>query len=202
MVHRDTDTQEHVREIAAVMRRAFFDDPFYRYVMPDDRKRGLQLDWWMPCLVRYGCRFGTVHTTPGPIHGVSIWLRPAAPQLKTMALLRAGVYQAPFRVGVRSCLRLKGVSDEWANLHRLEPARHWYLLAIAVDPPHQGRGVGSSLLQPVLEEADWTSMTCYLETMTERNLPFYQMHGFEIVTKGRIKDGGPYWAMRRSPKPE
>ena len=80
---RDTGTQEQTQEIAAVLRRAFFNDPFYRYVMLDDGERGLRLDWWMPLLARYGLRFGTVYATPEPVHGVAIWL-PPAPRVKKM----------------------------------------------------------------------------------------------------------------------
>jgi hypothetical protein len=41
---------------------------------------------------------------------------------------------------------------------------------------------------------------CALLTNTERNLPFYEHHGFEVVREGRTPDGGPHaWMMRRKP---
>jgi hypothetical protein len=43
-------------------------------------------------------------------------------------------------------------------------------------------------------------LPCYLETENERNLPFYERHGFEVVSDGEVpKRGLRVWAMVREP---
>jgi ribosomal protein S18 acetylase RimI-like enzyme len=53
-----------------------------------------------------------------------------------------------------------------------------YLWFIAVSPIHQQRGCGSRLLKEVLDHAKCSTLPVYLETSTERNLPWYKKHGF------------------------
>lgn len=61
------------------------------------------------------------------------------------------------------------------------PQQHWYLAILGVAPAYQSQGIGGSLLQPLLNQADSTGLPCYLETSTEGGIRFYQRHGFEVV---------------------
>ncbi|QNL52318.1 GNAT family N-acetyltransferase [Olivibacter sp. SDN3] len=55
-----------------------------------------------------------------------------------------------------------------------------YLWFIGVKPHMQGQGVGSDLLNQVLQEAKATHLDVHLETSTLTNLPWYRKFGFEI----------------------
>ena len=78
---------------------------------------------------------------------------------------------------------------------------HWVLSLIGVSPAYQGQGIGSLLLQPVLEQADKDSFPCYLSTFTEQAACFYQKHGFEILWQGEVCKGSPnVWTMKRKPQ--
>jgi predicted N-acetyltransferase YhbS len=77
---------------------------------------------------------------------------------------------------------------------------HWYLAGIGVDPPEQRKGIGSALLQPGLAAAAEAGMPCVLLTNAERNVPFYERHGFEVVLEADTPDGPPRaWAMVARP---
>lgn len=52
---------------------------------------------------------------------------------------------------------------------------HWYLDRLAVEPVHQGRGIGAALLAPVLEACDATGLPAYLEASSERNAALYAL---------------------------
>jgi ribosomal protein S18 acetylase RimI-like enzyme len=86
-----------------------------------------------------------------------------------------------------------------ARLHPAQP--YWYLEVVGVDPRARGLGIGTRLLEPVLALADETGQTCYLETMTERNVGWYQSLGFEVrEAEVRFVAGGPpNWTMMRPP---
>jgi ribosomal protein S18 acetylase RimI-like enzyme len=85
------------------------------------------------------------------------------------------------------------------TLHkRHAPELHWYLWAVGVDPPNQGRGIGGRLIEPILARASADGTACYLETGMEKNISFYEKHGFRVVGEGRVpKLGVPVWAMLR-----
>jgi GNAT superfamily N-acetyltransferase len=78
---------------------------------------------------------------------------------------------------------------------------HWYLAVLGTDPPRQGCGVGSSLLEPVLSRCDAEGLPAYLESSKERNVPFYARHGFEVTKTIDLPGGGPrLWLMWREPR--
>lgn len=78
--------------------------------------------------------------------------------------------------------------------HPLEP--HWYLGTLGVDPPQQGRGIGTALLRRWLRRVDEGGASVYLETDRERNVPWYQREGFSVVRPIRVLDV-PVWCMQR-----
>jgi ribosomal protein S18 acetylase RimI-like enzyme len=80
--------------------------------------------------------------------------------------------------------------------HPVQP--HYYLSVLGTDPERRRQGVGSALVQPVLELCDGEGMPAYLETATEKNVGFYARHGFEVV--GRLPDhpvGHEHLLMRK-----
>jgi len=56
----------------------------------------------------------------------------------------------------------------------------YYLWFIGVDPSNKRLGIGSGLLNAVLEDADKMGRPVYLETSTIENLPWYKRFGFKI----------------------
>lgn len=55
-----------------------------------------------------------------------------------------------------------------------------YLWFIGVNPQLQGKGIGSSFINEVINQCEKEKRPIYLETSMERNLPFYKKFGFEI----------------------
>jgi len=101
----------------------------------------------------------------------------------------------PLRCLARS-LHLFGRIDALHNAAMSVP--HWYLWALGVEPGMQRRGIGGAIIRPVLDRADQGGLPCYLETANDRNLPFYQRHGFEVGGEHRAhSDGMTIWTMIR-----
>ncbi|MDQ6479159.1 GNAT family N-acetyltransferase [Dyadobacter sp. LHD-138] len=55
-----------------------------------------------------------------------------------------------------------------------------YLWFIGVLPEHQNQGIGRRLLNEIMEDAENLGRPIYLETSTEKNLPWYHKAGFTI----------------------
>jgi hypothetical protein len=50
----------------------------------------------------------------------------------------------------------------------------------------------------LLSQADSQRLPCYVETFSERHIPFYERHGFRIAGGGKIAASGPdFWALIR-----
>jgi GNAT superfamily N-acetyltransferase len=82
--------------------------------------------------------------------------------------------------------------------HPHEP--HWYLALLGVDPGWQRRGIGGSLLAPVLERCDRDVMPAYLETQRPENVAFYRTVGFDVHEQIRLPGAPPVWLLWREPQ--
>ncbi|MFI5493803.1 GNAT family N-acetyltransferase [Actinoplanes sp. NPDC051859] len=78
--------------------------------------------------------------------------------------------------------------------HPQEP--HWHLAFLAVDPVHQGAGLGSALMQ---HTHDQLAVPVYLEATNDDNVRLYRRHGFVELDPFdiRLPDGTPFFRMWR-----
>jgi ribosomal protein S18 acetylase RimI-like enzyme len=77
--------------------------------------------------------------------------------------------------------------------------KHFYLAALGVAPARQGKGLGSRLMQPVLELCDADRVPAYLESSKESNIAFYARHGFRVTREIALPRGPTIYAMWREP---
>jgi len=189
-------------EAGEVLARAFHDDPYWSWVLPGQSKRAQVLPWFMEVWVRYCHKYGQVHTTADNVAGVAAWMPPGNFPGSLVRLTLMGMILAPLKFGLAAFGRLMSSTNYVERLHKRDvPLRHWYLPTLGVDPPRQGQGVGSALIQPVLSRADAEGLLCYLETETAGNVAFYERHGFEVVVEDDLPRGGPHiWTMKRQAK--
>lgn len=184
-------------QLVQVLTRAFHDDPVFQFLLPDERTREKRLGWLFRSSLRYGLSIGEVYATEA-VGGGAIWIGPESREFSFRQLLRTGLLAAPFRLGwgpFRRLLTLTAVLDE-AHKQAM-PDRHWYLMVLGVDPTRQGQGLGGQLLQSGLRPVDLAQLPCYLETFEEANLPFYETHGFRVVSQRQVPHGPRFWSMRR-----
>ena len=192
-----------ISECGEVLARSFHDDPLMEYIVPDETKRARWLRWFMTKGANYAHHYGAVDTTAGKVEGGAIWLPPGDVKLTIPRMARTGMLAFPLKFGFSTFQRFLTAMNYAEHLHdRDMPDRHWYLLILGVDPPRQGQGVGSGLIQPTLPRADADGQACYLETAKARNVPFYAKHGFEVIVESDLPKGGPhFWTMKRTPSP-
>lgn len=188
-----------VARVAALLARAFDDDPLMRYAIPDARLRHRLLPWIIGLNVRDGCRYGAVYATPD-FEGAAVWFPPGRAQRTPWRMLRAGMAAAPLRVNWSILRRLARAEARAQRLHdRYAPTSHWYLAQIGVEPAHQRQGIASRLLQPMLAHLDAQGLPGYLETENAANIGFYERHGFQVVAEdASLLAGMHIWAMLRA----
>jgi ribosomal protein S18 acetylase RimI-like enzyme len=75
---------------------------------------------------------------------------------------------------------------------------HWYLSLIGVETLHRNKRYGAALLEHVLPRCDGEHLAAYLWSSNEKNISFYQRHGFKIVGEIQIGSSPPVFPMLRS----
>jgi hypothetical protein len=83
---------------AALLARAFHDDPVYRLTIPDEGKRPDVLAWLFERVVRYCILYGHTSTTPG-LEGIAGWLPPGHSKLTLGRIIRSGLHATPLKLG-------------------------------------------------------------------------------------------------------
>src|SRR5579863_6062759 len=80
---------ESIGRIAALLARAFANDPEMLAALPDPAQRARVLPRLIGLNVRYGCLYGEVYTTP-QLDGAAIWLPPGATTFTFGRIARSG----------------------------------------------------------------------------------------------------------------
>jgi ribosomal protein S18 acetylase RimI-like enzyme len=183
----------------ATLARAFDEDPVMVWIFPDEQLRRRRLPAFFASSLR-GTPRGSgaeVAVLEERVLGAAVWLAPGAwrPPLWRQLVALPGV---ALRLGSRMAV----ASSTYGALLRVHPTRpHWYLSGIGTDPPAQGTGVGSELMRSRLVRCDADRMPAYLESSNERNVPFYERHGFRVIGELSVPGGGPtLWLMWRDPQ--
>ncbi len=188
---------EDLRPISLVLARAFRDDPVHRWILPTELDWSLFSDAFFAMVARDTFRHGSVYTTDG-YDGAALWV-PPYPQPATLG----GRLGMALRWYLALGRRATSIGVELGRIERAHPPLpHWYLAVLGTDPRRQGRGVGSSLLAPILERCDADRTPAYLESSKEENVPFYERHGFRVLDELVFRDGPSVWRMQRDPVPD
>jgi GNAT superfamily N-acetyltransferase len=190
-------TVADVPALTRTLARAFDDDPVTGHLLPPSiRRRTDRLARFMSLGTRTAVGDSTVYTND-ELSGAAVWRRPGRWRLPTRDLMGDGPALAR-TLGRRLPLAISCLRAIEAR-HPEEP--HWYLEILGTDPPSQGRGVGRSLMAPVLDRCDREELPAYLESSKERNVPYYERHGFRVREEMRLPRGGPpLWLMWREPQ--
>ncbi len=189
-------TTSDVERAAGVIADAFHDDPLFVHLYPDKarRRRGLRIEY-RAYLRRIYLPFGIAETTD-ELEGVALWIPPDhvdslgwREKLLIPTLFRA-VGWRQFWIAFRDYAAFDAFFPDEPML---------YLGTLTVAPEAQGRGVGSALIRSGLNRADREGWPVYLETGTERNVAFYERHGFRVTGTIPLPYGPDHWAMLRDP---
>lgn len=186
---------------AAVCARAFYDDPFYSFLLRSPQRRLANLGHiYRTTLVHLGGtgHIATVRRGDTDIVGVAAWLPPEHyPQpVPTQLAQLPGMLRAFIRTP-RSLAHARTYLGAIARVHPKEP--HWYLCALASDPSLQRSGVGTLLMHEGLALADRDGVACYLETQKPENLAYYRRFGFELDRMLEpVDDAPPFFTMWRA----
>jgi GNAT superfamily N-acetyltransferase len=187
-------TTERVPTVAAMMARAFADDPMILAPLaPEDRdertRRFFELidDQWASLGVLWEA---------GDAAGAAAWLGPD--DATALADQNAELKDAFHALSADGGLMHDALWD-WIEAE-VPDEPIWYLDQIGVEPAWQGEGIGGSLIELGLERARNDGLPAFLETGVAGNVGYYERFGFRVTLHDHAPLGGPHiWFMRFDP---
>ncbi|MHA1299570.1 MAG: GNAT family N-acetyltransferase [Candidatus Helarchaeota archaeon] len=183
--------EEYMLESAAdTLSAAFFEDPMWKKIFPDLKKRKLALKRFFSVYIRYCYNYEEVDVVLGDkshqdnvsVAGVAIWVPPSLRfSLWRMLKVRGlKIINSPIIFKLSSFARvlyyLIVARDKFTK-----NKKHYYFDFFAVHPAYQGKGIGKMLLSHKLQKIDEHNYYAFLETMNEANISFYNKFGFKLI---------------------
>jgi ribosomal protein S18 acetylase RimI-like enzyme len=183
-------TSDDVTALAAVLARAFFDDPPLAWLLPDSATRRARLTRMFATIIGIeSLPYGGVDIAcdSGEILGGAIWMPPGhwQPGLREKIRAAPGHWRAVASAEIRAARLGRALS----RAHPKEP--HWYLKSIGIDPSCQGRGAAGLLLRSRLENCDRDRQPAYLEASKPEGVPLYERFGFRRTGNVAMPSGAP-----------
>jgi GNAT superfamily N-acetyltransferase len=178
--------------VAGVLARAFYDDPAMSWVFRHDDRRLAKTERFWTVRLGYMAPQEQVYVTDD-LSAAAVWTLPD----RWHVSWRETGEMARMMLNHRLPMLFAGL-QRLEKSHPHEPPS-FYLAVLGTDPPHQGQGLGSALMQPVLELCDRDGVPAYLESSKERNVDFYSRFGFRVMEEVQLPRGPKMWPMWRDP---
>jgi ribosomal protein S18 acetylase RimI-like enzyme len=177
-----TATQGEADQCIALIVLAFSSDPAARWLYPDPSQ-------YLTHFPRFVRAFGGQAFEHGSAHlidcsAAALWIPPGIgpDEQELVGLIKESVPGSHQDI-------VFAVLEAMGDYHPNEP--HWYLPLIGTDPMQQGKGHGAALLRHALALYDEQKIPAYLEATSQRSVPLYQRHGFEILGTVQIDATSP-----------
>jgi GNAT superfamily N-acetyltransferase len=193
-------TSDDVKACAQVLTQAFADDPGTRNFEPDDeRRRGILPAFFRAFVAASLSEGGDLVVAGDPVEGIASWFGPEHHGPSPEAMGANGFGEFLGQAGPVATERLFAMLAEIEQQHeRLVQGPHLRLEFFGVVPSRQGSGIGTALIEHGHRRADELRLPCYLETMTEKNVRYYERRGYGVAGHFTIGEGTPAWGMLRS----
>jgi len=186
-------TTADVRSLATVLAEAFYEDPIFNWLMPDDASRLARSRRFFAIGLRHMALARGRVWTSNDLLGAALSMPPGAWRVPPRAALLQGTcFGRRFARGGRLLAAME-------YRHTRRP--HYYFVDIGVTPHAQGWGLGSALMRPTLDRCDREGLPAYLEASSERNAALYERLGFRITRELRVAGSPPLRLMLRPPQP-
>jgi ribosomal protein S18 acetylase RimI-like enzyme len=172
------NSQRQIQKVASILATCFIDDPSFDFVFGEIPDKLSVFNAYLELFVPDAMQRGEIAIAPEE-QGACVWY-PAEVEIfndrfeqNLVEIISLVSRLAGEESGKRFKHYIKKIGDR-------EPKEtHCEVFFIGVKPSARGKGIGKTLLQPVLDYADAKRVGCYLVSSNPRNISFYKRHNFQ-----------------------
>lgn len=162
--------------VVDILSKSFDDNQSVNYVVKQDSLRKQRIRELMNYSFDVCNQFGEVWLSDDR-NGCALILHPDRKRFSAKSIL----WDARLAIKSIGVSRISAVLNRESKIKAFHPAQPFsYLWFVGVEPTCQNLGIGSDLLKQIIERSKDQGRSIYLETSVERNLIWYQKHGFQI----------------------
>jgi ribosomal protein S18 acetylase RimI-like enzyme len=186
-----------LKPLGAALADAFADDPMMAWIYPNPGTRFAHIEAFMRAALDIGFPHGHVYAA-GANTAAAIWAPPDVDLFDDQAITNLfGLLSE--QLGTRAAEVGTGLGS--IAEHHPHHTPHFYLFVLGTARAAQSSGIGSQMLHEILDRCDRQSLGVYLESSNIRNVPFYERHGFNVLTEVKLSEefvARPMWRNPRS----
>lgn len=162
--------------VVDILVKSFDDNKSVNYVVKQDRNREARIRGLMDYSFDVCNAFGDVWISDGA-QACALVLHPD----KKRSTFSSILWDARLAINVIGLNRISRILSRESKIKSFHPKERFsYLWFIGVSPEFQNAGKGSQLLNEIIRDSNAEGRPIYLETSVDRNIPWYEKHGFEI----------------------
>ena len=186
-------TPADIDAITAAFTTAFFHDPVWGPVFPDESRRAVQSAMMWRAYATAALRYPWTFVTPGT-EAAAIWIPPGGTELTDEEASRLGELIEE-TAGPQAAAAAREIEARFEAAH---PAGSFFHLTIlGTHSSHRGKGLGMALLAENLTRIDTLGAAAYLESTNPVNDERYRRAGFEPRAEITMPSGRAVTTMWR-----
>ncbi|NRF27509.1 GNAT family N-acetyltransferase [Vibrio coralliilyticus] len=172
------------QQMSQALYEALKDDPFYKAIerSMDDREHARQkMLKYFDYSIYESQKYGEILIPEGNAYGVSVWNKPITDDVEAQRSKEKQAFLL-LELGENALVTYNKIVNFMSD--KAKPiicSKAWYLSIVGILPTHQGKGLGSHLISPVLSQTDQLGIPTYLETFTPRTKNFYRHLGYSEI---------------------
>ena len=161
--------------VVDMLTRSFIDNKSVNYIIKQDEKSEHRLKHLMEYSFDICNLFGDVFVSDDR-KGCALVVVPDRKKVTVKSILLdiKMVFSVTGLSNIKKAIRRESAIQK---IHPSVPL--YYLWFIGVEPSQQGNGIGSKLLNEIIQKGLSENRTICLETSTLKNIPWYEKHGFK-----------------------
>lgn len=167
-----------IQQVANILAESFIDDPSFSFIFGDIHQKVGVLNAFFEMFVADAMQRGKIVIAPDE-QGACIWYQAEVEIFNEQfeEIVSKIINILSELAGKESGKRFESLIEK---VGKSEPTqRHCEVFFIGLKPSARGKGIGKSLIKPVLDYADTNQVDCYLVSSSPRNISFYERHGFQ-----------------------
>jgi GNAT superfamily N-acetyltransferase len=186
-------TVEDSDAVLETISNAFYNDPFWSWVFPDDAQRAAQFRQWWKVFVDAAFRFENWNWVTNNCGSIALWAPPGHKDLsedddaELVRLIMEFIDGAHRDDVLETLVRFDGAHPRGVP--------HYYLSIVATHDDYRGHGYAETMLAENLKLVDAEHMPAYLESSNPLNLKRYMRLGFEPIGEIHVPDNRPAITM-------
>lgn len=177
--------------VVHILVNSFKDNNSVNDIIGNNSKRNIRIKRLMEYSFDVCDMFGEIFLSEDR-NGCALVIMPDKKRVNIKSIL----LDAKFAITTLGVFNIKKAMDKESKISQAHPkGLLYYLWFIGVDEINQNKGIGSKLLNDIIQEAQKKKRLICLETSTVKNLPWYKKFGFSIYKE--LDFGYKLFCMKR-----